>query len=240
MASDDQETPPYAGWGPFWTFIEELRASGHAPQVVDNTILGANRSGAARSQLLVALRFLGLVDGERHKTAKLDELVTTSDPKKVIGKLLLDCYGPVFDLNLNTATEAQVDKVLADMGAGTGDTLRRTRQFFIRAAQFSDLTLGPFLAKSSPSAPMKAARKRTRVKRAPAPERTPAATGGDEYSVDLSGGRVTVSVSVNLWELTKPERDFVIDLIDKLKGFRGDALPADDAAISVTPPVDTQ
>jgi hypothetical protein len=34
-----------------------------------------------------------------------------------------------------------------------------------------------------------------------------------------SGGTVSVVVSVNLFALTTKDRDFVIDLVDKLKGY---------------------
>ena len=151
MAENSKPTPPYIGFKPFWTFIEELRASGHAPQILDNTVLGANRSGAARSQLLVALRFLGLVDDDRRKTIDLDDLVKTDDPVATLGVMISARYSPLFALNLSTATPAQVDKALGEMGAGMGETLRRSRQFFIRAAQFSGHTIGPFLAKSVPA-----------------------------------------------------------------------------------------
>lgn len=47
-------------------------------------------------------------------------------------------------------------------------------------------------------------------------------TNGDTYTVALaSGGTVSVVVDVNLFDLTTSDRNFVIDLVDKLKGYTG-------------------
>jgi hypothetical protein len=52
--------------------------------------------------------------------------------------------------------------------------------------------------------------------------------GGDRLAVPLnSGGTVEVSVSVNLFALSTEDRTFVIELIDKLKGYQ-QATPAPD------------
>lgn len=51
-------------------------------------------------------------------------------------------------------------------------------------------------------------------------KRLPATTEADSYTVDLqSGGRVTVSVSMNIFDLSTTDREFVIDLVDRLKGY---------------------
>ncbi len=50
---------------------------------------------------------------------------------------------------------------------------------------------------------------------------------GDTYRVTLnSGGEVAVLVNVNLFDLTTDDRDFVIELVDKLKGYPKAAQPA--------------
>jgi hypothetical protein len=51
----------------------------------------------------------------------------------------------------------------------------------------------------------------------PAPQHS---VTGDTYTVSLaSGGQVSVVVNVNLFDLTTDDRNFVIDLVDKLKGY---------------------
>lgn len=43
---------------------------------------------------------------------------------------------------------------------------------------------------------------------------------GDTYIVELaSGGSVSVLVKVNLFALSRDDRNLVIDLVDKLKGY---------------------
>lgn len=60
------------------------------------------------------------------------------------------------------------------------------------------------------------------------PSRGASAVAGDTYTVELaSGGSVSVLVNVNLFALSTDDRNFVIDLVDKLKGY--------DVASSATP-----
>lgn len=57
---------------------------------------------------------------------------------------------------------------------------------------------------------------------------------GDTYSVSLtSGGEVSVVVNVNLFTLSTADRTFVLDLVDKLKGYhQDDAATAAEAGAS--------
>ncbi len=149
LESSPKSTPPYVAWKTLWTFIDELRAKGHTPQVMDNAVLGNNRSGGVRSQLLVALRFFDLIDDDRLVTENLDHLVLGQDPKGELRGLLEAHYGPVIDLELGTATPTQLNETLAEMGAGQGETLRKTARFFLAAAEEAGLPLGPFLKKAT-------------------------------------------------------------------------------------------
>lgn len=98
-------------------------------------------------------------------------------------------------------------------------------------ARDADLKLSPHFPKTRSGQGAPGA---TKVRRTPRRKPTNGAAGpkspggeaerqqveGDTYTVDLkSGGSVSVVVKVNLFGLTTEDRNFVIDLVDKLKGY---------------------
>ena len=184
-----------------------------------HTVLGGNRSGAARSQLTITLRFLGLMTNDRQATTDLEELVLKEEPTKTLRRLLEQHYEPAFALGLDNATVAQLDQVLTDMGAGRGETLRKTRQFFLNAATAAGIPIGPFLKRATGSPPS-SIRKKSKAKPSSGGAAVTPMDRGDRYSVGLqSGGQVSVTVSVNLFDLSTDDRNFVIDLVDRLKNY---------------------
>jgi hypothetical protein len=173
----ETSTVPYVAWRTFWTFIEELRSTGSAPQVIDGSVLGENRSGAARSQLLIALRFLVLADQNKQKTSALDDLVATDDPSAQLRALLGQAYAPVFGVGLENATVGQVNDTLTSMGSGQGETLRKARMFFLNAATDAGVELGPHLRMKKASRAGNGPRKpRQRAAAQSRPPRSPDAT----------------------------------------------------------------
>jgi hypothetical protein len=174
--NQEMSTVPYVAWRTFWTFIEELRAAGSAPQVIDGSVLGENRSGAARSQLLITLRFLGLTDHSKQKTNTLDELVAADEPMSLVRSLLEHAYAPVFSLGLESATVGQVNETLTSMGSGQGETLRKARMFFLNAATDAGVELGPHLRMTKTTRPGNGQRKPRRATAQPRPPRSPDAT----------------------------------------------------------------
>jgi hypothetical protein len=224
-------TPPYGGFRPFWTFIEELRAQGEVPQVVDNTVLGANRSGAARSQLTVALRFFGLTSADRKPTERFAHLILGAEPEQQFAEMVREAYAPVLGIGLNSATPQQLDEALLALGSGSGETLRKTRLFFQSAAEMAGVELGPYLKKKGggvSSRPRSSAR-RAKPKNGKTTSTVPTVVGdqaGMRYAVDLkSGGKVSVVVTVNLFELDPDDLTFVIGLVQSMKSYVGGELP---------------
>lgn len=211
---------PYVSWRSFWTFIEDLRVSEHAPQVIDNSIWGPNRSGALRSQLGIALRFLGLLEGERTSTPAFHKLVEDPDPVLVLKTLIEERFAPVIALGLENATLKQVDETLAQMGAGQGDTLRKSRVFFINAAEHAGLPLGPYLKKSATASKSGAPRKKTAKRAAGQTPAKPIVPAGDEFSLDLrSAGQVRVVITAPLWELDEHDLEFVLAVRKMVLGY---------------------
>lgn len=213
---------PYVPWKSFWTFIEDLRARGSTPQVIDNTVWGPTRSGQVRSQLGIALRFLGLMDEDKSATGQLDELVSADDPVPILRSIIEDRYKSVVALGLDNATVRQVDLALSELGAGTGDTLRKTRVFFLQGADFAGIPLGPYLKKAEGGSPPRPSGTRKRAKRAVAAPERKTSQSGDDYSIELgSGGRLDVRLSVKFWDLDEGDMQFVLALRKMLREYSG-------------------
>ena len=72
-------TPPYTSYRTFRTFIDDLREHG-VPSRIDRSVL-TRFSGVVGSQLMHALRFLGLIEDDGRPTPRLRELVTRMGPR---------------------------------------------------------------------------------------------------------------------------------------------------------------
>jgi hypothetical protein len=146
--------PPWGGFQSFWNFIQQLHEHRPVPQVLDRAVM-AGRGGSARTELYVALRFFGLMDGDKKPTPTLLELVDDPTPERFRG-LVESQYQQVIALNLATATPSQVGDCLSEIGA-TPSTITRARSFFLKAAELVGIEVGKTL-QTAPSGPP---RKRT-------------------------------------------------------------------------------
>jgi hypothetical protein len=164
-ASPSERRPPYGGFRTFWNFIEQLHEHRPLPQVLDKSVMG-NRGGSARAELYLALRFLGLIDGQKAPTDKLEALTTDPTMEKLRG-LVEEAYAPLIALDLATATPSQVAAALSDLGA-TSSTVERSRAFFLHAAEATGIEHGHRLksTRSGSKGPRKtrSTTRRTRVR----------------------------------------------------------------------------
>jgi hypothetical protein len=178
MDTATETKPPYGGFRTFWNFIGQLHDDLPLPQILDRSVMG-QRGGSARSELYMALRFFGLIDGEKQPTEKLRQL--TADPtKEKLGILVKTRYEPIIGLNLVTATPRQVDEALMQMGA-TPAIVARSRTFFLNAAEEAGIEVGKLL--KTARAPTTTPRRRTRPKRV--------APTGDQNGSENGGGTGT-------------------------------------------------
>ena len=142
MQDSDGPKPPWGGFGAFSNFVTQLHNAGSLPRILDRAAMGS-RGGSARAELYGALRFLGLMDEEKHPTAKLRVLVADPTAQR-LRELLEEAYAPVIGLELMTATPAQVDNVLVRMGASPA-AIHRAYMFFVNAAEQADIPIGESL-----------------------------------------------------------------------------------------------
>lgn len=142
-------TPPYIPFQTLLTLLEELRTNG-VPAQIDRSVL-KRFSGATGTQLLGAVRSLGLVDTEDRPTPQLVAMVNAEgeDLKPLLNNLLKNSYPYVFKLDLMTATPAMFAEAFKTNTGAKEDVLRKCRTFFIHAAKKADVPLGPRLQSGS-------------------------------------------------------------------------------------------
>lgn len=137
-------TPPYISFSTLMTFLNEMKVNGIPPQI-DRSVL-TRFSGGVQNQLMLALRSLGLVDGENAPTPQLAKLVAayeTDSFKDVLRPIIKTTYPYVFDLDLMTATPSMFAKAFSDNLSAKEDVLRKCRTFFLQAVKAAEIPVGP-------------------------------------------------------------------------------------------------
>jgi hypothetical protein len=142
--------PPYLSFKTFKNFIDSLKAG--IPTRIDRTIL-SSMSGAVRSQLMAALRYLGLVTPHSVTTEKLAALVNSEGVEfsRALAITLKEGYPFLFhDFDLLRATTGQMEEAFRKAGA-SGETIRKCVAFFLSAAKAASLPVSPHIKTSSVS-----------------------------------------------------------------------------------------
>lgn len=231
--------PPYMSFQTFWRFVEELRSKPLPPQI-DRSLM-RSKSGTDQANLNSTLDAFGLVGPSGEVRAELKALVHGDEPgrRRVLAEMIRHHYPVPIAVSEQNGTNQQLQEAFRDAyGMTAADTRRKATTFFLHACREAEIELSPYFPSTragsgapGASKPRKPPRRRaTTSSGTEANGQTAQGTGpvpaGDAYSVTLaSGGTVGVTVSVNLFELSTDDRNFVIELIDKLKGY-GPAKPA--------------
>jgi hypothetical protein len=128
-------TPPYTSYRTFRTFIEDLREHG-LPSRIDRSVL-TRFSGVVGTQLMHALRFLGLIEDDGRPTQRLAELVAAHGaghwPETLLA-LLREEYAPMFAIDLETATPSHFNGAFRKAFPAADAVVQKCVTFFLYAA----------------------------------------------------------------------------------------------------------
>ena len=229
--------PPYVSFNTFRALLDWLKTEG-VPLQFDRSFWQAKFSGSTGTQLVAALRFLGLLRADR-PLPDLEGLVeaTTADRRFVLKELLRDSYAAVPFDELDRATPAMIRRWFSTYPID-GHTLRKAISFFVSAAKEAEIPMSNAVSKMSKSKTARtAARDRQDARRTMAAtptderrkalaERRPDWTG-DRNSAPLnrttvtleSGGVVTVDLAVDLFRLSDGDREFVLKLVELTRSY---------------------
>ncbi|MGH3117516.1 MAG: hypothetical protein ACRDQ2_10490 [Gaiellales bacterium] len=224
QATDTRFVPPYVSLKTILALIERMEKEG-VPRRIDRTFL-VGMSGGYQTQVLNALRSLGLISGEDGKvTDTLIELVESPDGrKKLFAKILWDRYHEPTRMGEERATHGELVETFRRDYELTGETLDKAVNFFLQAAAYAELPLSPFFKRPRASAATKrrAARKKNAVSSSenPAePVESSSPTHGNTYQVHVAGGTVTLTAHVDFLRMSRKERDFLFALVDQMRAF---------------------
>jgi hypothetical protein len=202
-----QQPLPYVPFSTFLSVLDKLRG---LPLNSEFTREECGRmSDATWGQLHRAFRFFGLLNQRNVPTVSLIHLVEADERKRLLADLLRKNYRELFKLDLKRVSLVRVDETLATYGV-TGSTVTRARSFFIAASRHAGIELSPSL--------LKVARHRvasTQKQR----KQSSAQLITIQHDARNSPGttdKFTASLSVNLADLQKHERQRFYELFDQL------------------------
>jgi hypothetical protein len=145
--------PPYVSYRTFRNFIDGLQQ--RIPSRIDRSYWGDILSGSTGTQLMAALRFLGLIDANGKPTEQLRPLVIArGEPKaKLLRELASDSYEFVVKspLDLESATYAQLGEIFSNTFQMTDDVSRKCVKFFIDMSGDAGMPLSPFITRRTRS-----------------------------------------------------------------------------------------
>ena len=142
----ENKRPPYVAYASFRTLIGNFNAR-VLPSRIDRSVL-ENFSGIVGSQLLTALRFLELIDGENRPQDGLRALVKaygTDEWPPVLANVIRAAYAPIFELNLKLASPSQFNERFVKTYPGEGSTQRKCTTFFLNAIRDAKIEISPFI-----------------------------------------------------------------------------------------------
>jgi len=135
-------TPPYTSFRTFKTFVEDLREEG-VPARIDRSVL-TRFSGAVGTQLMHALRFLGLIDGPGQPTPRLKGLVNAHGEERwreTFLEVLRQEYAPMFAIDLEAATPSQFNEAFRKAFPAADAVVQKCVTFFLYAAGDAGVTV---------------------------------------------------------------------------------------------------
>ncbi len=131
----DKLAPVYVPYATMISALDALRNHGiPASGKIDKTIW-ESQSGSVRGQLILAFKFLGLIDPENRVLPVLPPLVTAKSPierKPLLKKIIEDKYRDVIALGLTTISPGQFEEAFRKFGID-GSTIKSATRFFIKA-----------------------------------------------------------------------------------------------------------
>jgi hypothetical protein len=217
-------TPPYL---PYKTLLSSLDNLGQGvPPKIDRSIW-KNQPGSVQSQILSAYKFLGLIDDLTNPTLTLRKLVEhRASPASVLKPLIEERFSEVLKHDLATMTTAMLNTEFQTVYGVDGDVKKKATRFFLQAAKANGMTLSKFLLDQTR---VSTGPRKKRVKRdaegvgngdGDFENEVETPTGGTKKQVTLtSGGELKLTISVDLFELSTEDRNFVFGLIDSLKAY---------------------
>jgi hypothetical protein len=141
--------PPYVSYRTFRNFLDRLQQ--RLPSRIDRSYWGELYSGSSGTQLMAALRFLGLIDANGKPLERLRTMAAAKGEQRAA--LLRDMASDAFkfvlngQIDLESATYAQLQEVFHSTFQITEDVSRKCVKFFIALAGEAGVSISPFITR---------------------------------------------------------------------------------------------
>lgn len=183
LESQKAPSPPYGSFKTLVNFSNDVREGGHVPSQIDRSVM-PKLSGSAVFETIAALRFLGLVVGDKtvKPTGLFEQYVMAADQDRpaVLRSLLQSSYSfllSVPDFDIERASGQQVTEIFRQQGL-SGTTVIRAISFFLAAAKEAGIKVSHNV-KPPPKVPGTGKSKREKKTEIPTPAPTEAGTSAD-------------------------------------------------------------
>ena len=218
----------YVPWATFNTALQQL--SQGIPNQIDRSVF-PGQSGAIQSQLLAALKFLGLINDDGKPLPSLHDVAVVDEAKRKasLKRIIEQRYADLFALDLLKTTPAEFSDRMSASYNVSGDTRKKAIRFFLSAATYLGIQLSPLLTRdkavrAGANGVQPTRKRRANRSRSSEDEKTPGTSdvqpSGTARSIKLkSGGTLTISASLDLFSLNPADRTFVFGLIDRLDEY---------------------
>jgi hypothetical protein len=201
-----QKVLPYISWSTFLKALDVL-APHFAGKIEIPSFAGFSASSA--SQTMQAFRFFRLITADSMAAPDLSLLIEHHETRPaIIGKLLRQCYVPLFAPNTKTVSRSALEALVEQTGLSAA-TRRKAVTFFLNAADFAGIAV----VSGRPESP---------AGKASPPDAAPAVPPANKRSLAIelrTGGTIEMIADFDPLSLDKEDREFVFDLIDRLKGY---------------------
>jgi hypothetical protein len=237
--TDERKYPAaYLPYSTLITGLDHLKTVS-IPNRIENSTF-PSMSSQSQSQMLSALRFFKLVDGNGIPQPTLTPLVNNQEERQALLKALIEeNYPDIVKLDLSKMTPSQLDEAFDNEHYNvSGETKKKAKTFLLKAAKAAGFKVHPLLLKitrNRKSGGKKSTATTTKLtpidyQKLDNGKSKESETNGTHKTIKLSsGGSLTLSVNLNVLELKGDDRKFVFDLIDQIDAFenRKTALPLD-------------
>ncbi len=141
--------PPYVSYRTFYNFIDRLQEG--IPSRIDRSYWSERLSGSNGTQLMSAIRFLGLIDTDGTPTSRCRQLVSAEGAQRteVLKQITSEAYAFLLQgtLDSQTATYSQLEEVFHNAFELTDSVRRKCIKFFVALASDAGIPLSPFIMK---------------------------------------------------------------------------------------------
>ena len=147
--SGRKRLPPYVSYRTLLNFIDRLQQG--IPSRIDRSYWSDRLSGSSGTQLMSAMRFLGLIDASNKPTSQLRQLVSAkgAQRKEVLRQITSEAFGFLLQgsFDSQTATYAQLEDIFHNTFELTDSVCRKCVKFFVTLASDAEMPLSPFVLK---------------------------------------------------------------------------------------------